>query len=79
MQYFELICTAYIKKDLSFKDSFETLAKYISYSMAQDETLLKLHNKNSFKYYTFSNLYPPQKDKIYHKNNTYSFTIRSLD
>jgi len=79
MQYFELICTAYIKKDLSFKDSFEALAKYISYSMAQDETLLELHNKNSFKYYTFSNLYPPQKDKIYHKSNTYSFTIRSLD
>jgi CRISPR-associated endoribonuclease Cas6 len=79
MKFFELKCTTYIKKDVSFQDSFETLAKYISYSMAQDKDMLKLHNKNKFKYYSFSNLYPPQKDKIYHKNNTYSFTIRSLN
>ena len=79
MRYFQLTCTAYIKQDISFKESFEILSKYISYSMAQDKTLLELHNQNRFKYYSFSNLYPPQKDKIYHKGANYTIDIRSLN
>jgi len=79
MRYFELICTAYIKRDIGFRESFEILSKYISFSMAQDELLLELHKQNRFKHYTFSNLYPPQRDKIYHRGQNYTLTIRSLN
>ncbi len=42
MQYFELRCTAYIKEDISFKESFEIISKYISFAMAQNERLKTL-------------------------------------
>lgn len=79
MKYYELKCTVYLKKDIDFQDSFETISKYISYSMAQTSTLKELHNKNNFKYYTFDSFYPIEKTKTYKQGNTYSFNIRSLN
>ena len=79
MKYFELKCTAYIKKDIPFKESFNTLSKYISYAMAQDERLKELHSTKGFKYYVFGGLLPIEQSKTYIKGNTYYFTIRSLD
>ena len=76
---FELRCTAYIKKDIPFRESFEQIAKYISFAMAQDEALKSLHEKKAFKYYTFGSFYPPEKNRIYQKGSTYQFAIRSLD
>ncbi|NEW61045.1 CRISPR-associated endoribonuclease Cas6 [Sulfurovum sp. bin170] len=79
MKYFELICIAYIKKDIGFKESFETISKYISFSMAQIEGLKQLHNQKGFKFYSFGNFYPIEKERIYKKGNSYQFTLRSLD
>lgn len=79
MKYFELRCTTYLKKDIDFKNSFDILSKYISFSMSQTEELKTLHTQRGFKHYSFGNLYPPQKDKIYKKGNSYQFTLRSLD
>jgi len=79
MKYFELTCTAYIKKDISFKESFELISKYISFSMAQHDELRELHTKEGFKHYSFGNFYPIEKEKIYPKGNTYQFVLRSLD
>ncbi|SFV66461.1 Conserved protein [hydrothermal vent metagenome] len=79
MKQFELICTAYLKNNITFKSSFDVISKYISYSMAQIESFRQLHNQIGFKYYTFDNFYPIEKDKIYKKGNSYKFTLRSLD
>ncbi len=79
MQYFELICTAYLKNDIPFKESFEKIAKYISYSMAKDEILKATHKREGFKHYCFGGLFPIEREKIYKKGSNYSFTIRSLD
>ena len=80
MKYFELKCTAYLKKDIPFKESFEILSKYISYSMAQDGKLKELHDKKGgFKYYCFGGLFPIETQKVYKKGNSYTFSIRSLD
>ncbi|MEA3490542.1 MAG: CRISPR-associated endoribonuclease Cas6 [Campylobacterota bacterium] len=79
MKYFELTCTAYIKEDISFTQSFDILSRYISYSMAQDEELKKLHSTTGFKHYLFGGLLPIERDKIYLKGNTYKFVIRSLE
>ena len=80
MKYFELTCKAYLKKDISFKDSFEAINKYINFSMAQNQELKELHNKkNSYKFYVHNNFYPIEKDKLYKKGNLYEFKIRSID
>jgi len=79
LKYFELRCIAYLKKDITFKESFNILSKYISYSMAQIDKLKELHNQKGFKHYTFSNFYPIEKKQVYKQGKNYSFTIRSLD
>ncbi|MDQ7046663.1 MAG: CRISPR-associated endoribonuclease Cas6 [Sulfurovum sp.] len=79
MKYFELKCTAYIKNDIHFTQSFEILSKYINFSMAQDITLKALHEERGFKHYNFGGLLPIEREKIYRKGNTYQFTIRALD
>ena len=79
MKYYELTCTAYLKKDINFKNSFEIISKYISFSMAQDEQLKRLHTDIGFKYYTFGNFYPIQRDGIYKEGGIYKITIRSLN
>jgi len=78
MQYFELKCTAYIKQDIHFKQSFETIAKYISFCLV-DSGHENLHNAKGYKYYVFGGFLPFEKDKIYKTGNTYSFSIRCLD
>jgi len=79
MRYFELTCKVYIKKDIDFRRSFEAISRYISFSMAQIDDFLELHNTNKFKFYTFSSFSPIQKDKIYKKEEKYEFSIRSLN
>ncbi|MCK4442809.1 MAG: CRISPR-associated endoribonuclease Cas6 [Sulfurovaceae bacterium] len=79
MKYFELICTAYIKKDINLKESFETISKYISYSMVQTDKLKTLHNQRGYKYYSFNNFYPIERDKIYKQGNSYQLSLRCLN
>jgi CRISPR-associated endoribonuclease Cas6 len=79
MKYYELICKAYIKKEIIFKHSFEIMAKYISYTMAKDEKLRAFHYDKGFKYYCFGGFLPIEKEKVYKAGNTYSFNLRSLD
>jgi CRISPR-associated endoribonuclease Cas6 len=70
---------AYLKRDISFKDSFEVISKYISFSMAQNDEFLKLHNQNRYKFYNFGSFYPPQKEQVYKKSNSYTLQLRSPD
>ena len=80
MQYFELICTAYLKEDIAFQNSFDAISKYVSFSMAQTPQLQELHNQERrFKYYTFGSFFPVEKERIYKKGTLYKFTLRSLD
>lgn len=79
MNYFELKCIAYLKKDIPYKSSYDVLSSYINFSFLKDEELKKLHEKKGLKNYCFGNFYPPQKDKIYKGGDTYTFSIRSLD
>ena len=80
MKYFELRCVVYLKNDIPFKNSFDAISKYISYSMAQEASLKELHNRECvFKHYNFGNFYPIEKSQVYKKGQSYSFTLRSLD
>ncbi len=79
MKYFELKCKAYLKKDIRFRDSFEAISKYISFSLAKNKKLLELHLKNEFKYYVFNSFHPVEKEQIYKSGKIYEFKIRSID
>ena len=78
MKYYELICTAYLKADIVFEKSFETLSKYITFSMVRGG-LETIHKQKGFKHYVFGGLMPIETEKLYKKGTTYTFTIRSLD
>ncbi len=79
MKYFELNCECFIKQDIFFKDSFEIIAKYINFSMCQDDRYLAIHNSKDFKPYCFNSFYPIEPNKIYKKGNIYKLTIRSIN
>ena len=78
MQYFELKCTAYIKNNIRFENSFEIISKYINYTMFHDG-LEDIHQKDGFKHYSFGGFMPFEKEKVYKQGSTYNFIIRSLD
>lgn len=78
MRIFELTCTAYLKEDIAFGDSFEAISKYISFCMSRSE-LKSVHDKMGYKHYVFGGFMPTEDDKIYKKGTLYSFTVRSLD
>ncbi|MBU1659289.1 hypothetical protein KKG72_09600 [bacterium] len=78
MKYYELMCSIYIKADIALEMCFEIISKYISFSMVKGK-LEEIHNKDGFKYYVFGRFMPLEKNKIYKKDSTYSFSIRSPD
>jgi CRISPR-associated endoribonuclease Cas6 len=78
MKTFELTCAAYLKSDIGFQNSFEAIAKYISYSIHL-AGLEEIHESKDYKYYTFGSFYPIEQDKIYKKGKIYKVTIRTLN
>lgn len=78
MNYFELTCKSYIKKDISFEQSFEVISKYISYCMTK-AGFEEFHKSKGYKHYTFGGFMPIEKEKVYKQGETYSFTFRCLD
>jgi CRISPR-associated endoribonuclease Cas6 len=78
MNYFELTCKSYIKKDITFEQSFEVISKYISFCMTK-AGFEELHKSKGYKYYTFGGFLPLEKEKVYKQGKTYSFTFRCLD
>jgi len=80
MKYLELTCTAYVKNNIDFKDTFEILSKYISFSMAQDASLKAWHEKQGgYKHYSFGSFFPIEKEKVYKQGENYTFKLRSPD
>lgn len=79
MKIFELRCTAYLKLDINFDESFDCISKFINYSICQKEEYLLKHKKNIFNNYSFGSFMPIEKKKLYRKGNTYNFTLRTID
>ena len=79
MKIIELKCTAYLKKGIDFKASFEIISKHLSHSMCQNKRYEKEHNENKFNNYCFGGFLPIEKSKIYKRGNTYEFSIRGVD
>lgn len=79
MKIFELKCITYLKQDVSFEDSFDSISKFINYSICQKDEYKQKHNQNVFNNYCFGSFFPIEKYKLYKKGNTYYFTFRTID
>lgn len=79
MKIFELKCEAYLKIDITLRDSFDVLSKYINCSMYQNKIYEEKNRKKVLNDYCFGNFYPTESDKIYKGGNIYKFIIRSID
>ncbi len=81
MKYFELLSTVYIKESFDFKDSFEIISKYISFSLSKDDKYLKKHQLNEYKSYTFASFIDckTKKPKKIKKGELLCFIIRTID
>jgi CRISPR-associated endoribonuclease Cas6 len=78
MKIFELKCITWLKQDVSFEDSFDSISKFINYSICQKDEYKQKHNQNVFNNYCFGGFFPIEKDKFYKKGNTYHFTLRTI-
>lgn len=79
MFYYELSCQLYLKKDLTFKESFEKLAKFLSFTLFQAGEG-SLHYEKKLKFYVFSGFKAEENEKDIYKNGTIKeFKIRSLN
>lgn len=79
MNYYNLKVAIMLKNELRYESTYETLSKFISYSMLKDKELKEKHERNEYKNYVFCSLYPIEKDSIYKLNKIYTFDIRSID
>lgn len=79
MNYYELIITLVLQKDMEVSRSYEQLSRMISTAMLHDKALKQLHGQSGIKGYTLCNMYPREIDKVYKKNRMYAFSIRSLN
>ncbi len=81
MKLFELTNTVFLKTDLHFKQMPQTLAKYIDYSLCQDEHFAALHKSRDFKHYSFGGLYTQKMvpGGSYAQGTTATFTLRCFD
>lgn len=79
MQYFELILTAFLQKDVHYRESYEIITKKINKTMLLDEELSILHTKNKYKNYVFCSFYPAEENKYYKAGRVYIFNIRTID
>ncbi|TCK98668.1 CRISPR-associated endoribonuclease Cas6 [Natranaerovirga hydrolytica] len=79
MNYYELVTTVLLKKELSYLSSYETLSNFINKAMLKDNLLKEIHTNKKPTLYCFSSLYPVEKSKVYQKGRVYIFRLRSID
>ncbi len=79
MCYHELIVTMQLKQNISNDEMYEFLNNLINNAMLYNENLKELHERNEYKFYTYSSLNPIEKDRIYKKDRIYIFNIRSIN
>ncbi|CAA6825070.1 MAG: CRISPR-associated endoribonuclease Cas6 [uncultured Sulfurovum sp.] len=80
MKLYEIKITLLLKKDVKLIDVQAFLSSNVNKSMLEDKSLKKLHAVKGFKPYCLGSLYPfDLENKIYHKNQMYVLTMRSID
>lgn len=78
MEYYEVKVFIKMKADVQNDKMYEAISRFINFSMLNDMRLGRVHEKNCFKFYTFSLPSPVESDRIYKRGRLYSFNIRSI-
>ncbi|MBU3092742.1 CRISPR-associated endoribonuclease Cas6 [Clostridium sp. CF011] len=76
-KYYEIEVSLYTNNDIHSSDMYEKLSRFINFSFHNSQMLSSLHKTTDFKHYSFSGLYPIEKDNIYKADEIYSFLFRS--
>lgn len=79
LKVYQINMSIYLLRDIEHEKCLEEISKFIDSGMGKDEELLKLHNKNTFKYYTFNMFYPMEEAGKYLGGKIYSIQIRTID
>ncbi|GAA0725873.1 hypothetical protein GCM10008905_21880 [Clostridium malenominatum] len=79
MKVTELILKVYLIKDISYQDSLSSIAKIVDKSLLREEAYANFHEKNTYKNYVYTSLYPLEKTKIYRAGKIYTIQLRTVD
>lgn len=79
MTYHELVVTLQLKQEITNDEMYRFLNNLINNAMLYDQNLREMHERNEYKFYTYSSLNPIEKDKIYKKDKIFNFNIRSIN
>lgn len=77
MKFLEV--TVGLTEDKKLIDLYNDLSTFLNNALLKDEYLKSVHVKKGFKYYSYSNLYPKENDRVYKKGNFYKFAVKSVD
>lgn len=76
-KYYEIKVSVYLENNIYSKDMYDKQANLINYSFNSSQILSCLHKRKGFKHYSFSGLYPVEKDYIYKADEIYNFLFRT--
>lgn len=79
MNIFQEDIKVYTLDDISQNEASKEICKLIDITLSRNDEFLSLHKKNLYKMYTFNSFYPVEKEKIYKKDNIYTFQLRTID
>lgn len=79
MNYSELKIECLLKKDIHKEEALLRLSEVINKCLLLSNELKIYHKLNTFKFYSYSSLYPVAKNDCYKKDGVYSFNLRALD
>ena len=78
IKVYELKTKVYLLKDIGLEDMLTKIAAYID-TLLIDKKWAKMHRKNMYKNYCFNGFSPKEIERVYKKENIYTFTIRTID
>lgn len=78
-KYEEVKVNLYLNNDIRSLEMYDKLSKFINLSFNNSQILSCLHQSTGLKHYSFSGLYPTEKDNVYKADEIYSFLFRSYD
>lgn len=79
MNIFEIRINLYLLSSIPLNQTQMEIANFIDSGFVGDEKLMKMHEENAYKPYSFALLYPIEREKIYRKGKIYTVTIRTID
>ncbi|MFI3209431.1 MAG: CRISPR-associated endoribonuclease Cas6 [Peptostreptococcaceae bacterium] len=76
---FELSIKVFLTQDIKSEECSSSISDLIDKSLSKSKKYLEFHNDNKYKNYTFDMLYPLSDNKVYKKENIYTFRFRTID